>query len=156
MNQSESLTKWADKISAAGGEVLGPTNPYKSLRFRTLYGTGVVYTNKRGKVTWNTEAIMARDHLRTNKGSLAPVEVHGRRKASRAVVNAIMARDGVDCFFCGKPLNGDITIEHLVAVCHGGPNHVSNMFLAHSVCNQTVGHMSAPEKVAYAIRERAA
>lgn len=155
MNAADTTAKWAGRFKEAGAEILGATNPYEVLRFRTLYGVGVVYERKTGKQTWNTEATMAKAHLQAQKGSLAPVEVHGRRKASRAVINGLLKRDGLDCLFCGKPLDGDVTIEHLVAVCHGGPNHISNMFLAHAACNQAVGHMSAPEKVAYAVKQRA-
>ena len=82
-----------------------------------------------------------------------------RRIATAAVFSAfwvaLLVRDGNACLFCGKPLDGDITVEHLVAIAHGGPNHVSNLFLAHAACNQAAGHMSAPEKVALAIRNRA-
>jgi 5-methylcytosine-specific restriction endonuclease McrA len=39
------------------------------------------------------------------------------------------------------------TIEHLVPVAHGGPNHLSNCFLAHKRCNAAAGTLSAAEKV---------
>jgi len=135
-------------ISEAGGEVLAPTNPYEAMRFRTRFGVGVVYENRRGVRNWNSEAKAARDHLSSKKGgSLAPVVVHGRRKGA-GTVDRLIARDGSDCFFCRLPLVDDITVEHLVAVAHGGPNHVSNLFLAHLACNNRAGHLSAPEKIA--------
>ena len=67
---------------------------------------------------------------------------------------ALISRDGEDCFFCARALGQDITVEHLVAIAHGGPNHISNLFLAHAACNNEAGHMSAPEKVALAINKR--
>lgn len=140
------------KLDAAGAEILGPTNPYEVVRFRTKYGVGVVYRGRRGE-TWNVEAIAARKHLEAKSGSLAPVKVKGRR-TDKATVAALLKRDGEGCFFCGKALDGDITIEHLVAVAHGGPNHINNLYLAHAACNQRAGHMSAPEKVAFAIKGR--
>lgn len=148
------LATFTKRLEAAGAEMLGPTNPYEVLRFRTCKGVGVVYSGKRGE-TWNAEAIAARDHLSAGKGSLAPVTVRGRR-TDKATVTALLSRDGGECFFCGAALDGDITVEHLVAIAHGGPNHISNLFLAHAACNQEAGHKSAPEKVAQAIAARAA
>lgn len=146
--------KFLARLVAAGGEVLSPTNPYEVIRFNTKHGVGVVYSGKRGE-TWNLEAIAARDHIEGEKGSLSPVNVTGRRTA-KSSVNRLLERDGSNCFFCGDFLGGDITVEHLVAKCHGGPNHISNLFLAHVKCNCEAGHLSAPEKVALAIQKRSA
>jgi hypothetical protein len=149
---SAHLATFKRQIIEAGAELLGPTNPYEVLRFRTSKGVGVIYTGRRGE-TWNAEALAARDCL--GKGSLAPVKVQGRRR-DKSTVTALLERDGQTCFFCGKELAGDLTIEHLVAVAHGGPNHVSNLFLAHASCNQAAGHLSAPEKIAMALALRSA
>lgn len=146
------LTKFKASLKEAGAELLGPTNPYEVLRFSTRLGVGVVYSGKRGE-SWNEAAVAARDHLAGGKTSLAPVTVHGRRK-SKGTVSALVERDGDNCFFCGLALESDVTVEHLVAVAHGGPNHVSNLFLAHFKCNDAAGHLSAPEKIAMAIRQR--
>jgi hypothetical protein len=148
------LATFEKRLKEAGAEILGPTNPYEVLRFRTSKGVGVIYTGRRGE-SWNAEAIAAREHLDAGKGSLAPVQVRGRR-TDKATVEGLMKRDGDACFFCGDPLEGDITIEHLVAIAHGGPNHVSNLFLAHGECNREAGHLSAPEKVKLAIAKRCA
>jgi hypothetical protein len=148
---SKSLDAFQKRLIEAGAEMLAPTNPYEVMRFRSSKGVGVIYTGKRGE-TWNAEARAARDAL-GGGGSLAPVRVQGRRKG-RDTVDALLVRDGDGCFFCGAPLDGDITVEHLVAVSHGGPNHISNLFLAHAECNRLAGHMSSPEKVAIAIRNR--
>jgi 5-methylcytosine-specific restriction endonuclease McrA len=147
-----SLAGFAVRLKAAGGEILGATNPYEVLRFRTSLGVGVIYAGKRGE-TWNAEAIAARKHLDANKGSLAPVDVKGRRR-DKSTVNALLKRDGDTCFFCGDDLAGDITVEHLVPIAHGGPNHVSNLVLAHALCNQKAGHLSVAEKVRLAIEAR--
>jgi 5-methylcytosine-specific restriction endonuclease McrA len=136
----------------AGAELLAPTNPYEVLRFRSSHGVGVIYTGRRGE-TWNAEAIAARDHIAAGRGSLSPVKVNGRRRDA-ATVNALLKRDGAFCFFCGAPLDGDITVEHLIAIAHGGPNHISNLFLAHAACNQAAGHMSGAEKVRTAVTAR--
>jgi hypothetical protein len=144
---------FTERLMAAGAEILGPTNPYEVMRFRTVYGVGVVYRGRKGE-TWNAEAVAARDHIETSKkGSLSPVAIKGRR-TDGGTVQALLIRDGDECFFCGDPLEGDITVEHLVAVAHGGPNHISNLFLAHAACNQKAGHLAAPHKVRMAIDAR--
>jgi len=147
------IALFTQRVIAHGGELLAPTNPFEVMRFRTLYGVGVVWQRKSGKQTWSVEAQMAREHIKARKGSLAAVVVKGRGKGAGRVP-ALLKRDGPDCFFCGKVLADDITVEHLVAIAHGGPNHISNLLLAHTVCNNAAGHLSAPEKVAMAIRER--
>ena len=152
MRKSKGIKAFEARMVEAGGELLGPTNPYEVTRFRTRHGVGVIYTGKRGE-TWNAEAIAARDHLDAHKGSLAPVAVKGRRKDT-ATVTRLLERDGDTCFFCRQPLDGDVTVEHLVAIAHGGPNHISNLFLAHAGCNQKAGHLSAPEKVKIALEAR--
>lgn len=151
--RAEPTAAFKARLQAAGAEILAPTNPYELLRFRSSKGVGVIYAGRRG-VTWNAEAIAARAHLDAGHGSLAPVKVVGRRR-NKATVDALLERDGGGCFFCGIPLGKDTTVEHLVAIAHGGPNHISNLFLAHAACNQEAGHLSAPEKVALAIRRRA-
>lgn len=144
-------TKFLAAVQARGGEILAPTNEWEVMRFKTRYGVGVVYVNGRGVRNWNGAAREVRDHLsKQASGSLAAVTVRGRRNG-KGTVDRIMARDGAECFFCRRPMNDDITVEHLVPIAHGGPNHISNLFLAHSECNREAGHLSAPEKVAIAL-----
>lgn len=152
MKPAKSTKAFEAKLVEAGAELLAPTNPYEALRFRTKYGVGVVYASKRGE-TWNIEAEQARDHLRNKSGSLAPVKVRGRR-TDKGTVARLLTRDGENCFYCDEPLGQDITVEHLVSIAHGGPNHISNLFLAHAACNQKAGHMSAPEKIKLALHQR--
>ena len=121
----------------------------------------MVYRSLRGRLTANEQAIAAFDHLADEApGSLAPVPVSKRRVTGERRAGEfarILERDGPGCFFCGgefPPVNWDQdpgrapTIEHLVAKAHGGPEHISNKFAAHSACNVSAGHMSAPEKIA--------
>src|SRR5574344_1920068 len=43
----------------------------------------------------------------------------------------------ISCFFCGKELQaGEITIDHLTALCRGGSNKASNKVAACYRCNQ--------------------
>lgn len=156
--RDQTIEKTVAAIVTAGGEKLAPTNPYEVARFRTLYGVGVVYANAKGRQTWNREAEMARDHLKASKGSLAPVKVVNRTGTDqrRAAVLRVLERDGGNCFFCGNPLADDVTLEHLVPIAHGGPNHISNLVCAHAACNHEAGHLSVAEKVALAVAKRTA
>jgi len=155
---AQTIEKLLTAIVAAGGERLAPTNPYEVARFRTLYGVGIIYRNAKGKQTWNPEAEMAQEHIKAKKGSIAPVVVVNRagHAQRRSAVLRILDRDGGDCFFCGDPLADDVTLEHLVPIAHGGPNHISNLVCAHASCNQEAGHLSVAEKVALAVAKRTA
>jgi 5-methylcytosine-specific restriction endonuclease McrA len=73
----------------------------------------------------------------------------------------LVERDGAGCFFCGRrvsapdedcPPGYEPSVEHLVAIMHGGPNHISNTYLAHARCNNIAGNVSAVEKIG--LRER--
>ncbi|PGH55922.1 hypothetical protein CRT60_21980 [Azospirillum palustre] len=76
-------------------------------------------------------------------------EKRAKRKRSKRIrqIKKIVERDGDACFFCGRSLGDDITIEHLVPITHGGPDHRSNLVLAHHACNQRADHLSVAEKV---------
>ena len=45
----------------------------------------------------------------------------------------------VNCFWCKKPLNDDVTLEHIVPLSKGGLDCESNWALAHEKCNQAQG-----------------
>lgn len=152
MKRDKTTNQFKKELLSLGAEILGETNPYEVLRFKTKYGVGVVYKGKRGE-TWNPEAIKAREHVEAQRGSLAHVQVAGKRK-DKSTVGALLTRDGDICFFCGSCLDGDVTVEHLVPRSHGGPNHISNYFLSHAACNAEAGHLSAPEKVKLALGKR--
>lgn len=67
----------------------------------------------------------------------------------------LMARDGDGCFYCGKTLDfRSCTIEHLVSLAAGGPDHASNLALSCPGCNAHAGHLSAAEKMRLALSLR--
>lgn len=154
----KSLEKLLRDIVAAGGENLALTNQWEIARFRTVYGFGVIYQNAKGRQKLNGEAGRAIAHLKDGKGSLAPVATVARFHAGkrRAAVLRVLERDGSNCFFCGDPMGDDTTIEHLIPLAHGGPNHISNLVCAHAACNLEAGHLSAAEKATMAVAKRAA
>lgn len=136
-----------------GGIILPipPGHHTEILRFQTTYGIGIVRRSRMGgEPIWDKAAEAAREHLSmTGNGSLAP-QRRGRSGLSmhREGENLqIVLRDGSDCFFCLQPLGEDMTQEHLVPRSRGGPDHLSNKFLAHGKCNHKAGNLSAPEKI---------
>lgn len=67
-----------------------------------------------------------------------------RRKGGKAVSKKKIY--GSDCFYCGRDLGEDVTLEHLVPRARGGQNHIANLRLAHAKCNNFVGSMSLEAK----------
>lgn len=49
----------------------------------------------------------------------------------------IKARDGYSCVYCGS--TEDLTIDHVIPQCKGGPTTASNCVTACRSCNQSKG-----------------
>jgi len=143
-----------------GSEIREPSNPFELLRFTTPEGVGVIYANKAGRVSaWENGAERA---WLAYQGAETDWRVGKRvkNKGQSHQQTAIIARDGDGCWYCGKlfaeaaegqvNFNGpdDATVEHLVSRTHGGPNHLSNLVMAHRKCNNEAGNLSVSEKVA--------
>ena len=131
-----------------GSEIRPSPNSYEVARFTTPEGVGIVYRNGSNALTsWVGGADTAwaawKDGTAWAVGERAKRQ--GGKRAHR--IKALTERDGYGCWFCGRPLGDDITLEHLVAVAHGGPDHLSNLVLAHQGCNQRADHLSVAEKV---------
>lgn len=140
-------------LSAAGAEVLEPTNEWELLRFRADGQTCVVYVNRLDRLTMDglTTRVM------TAYFNGLPWHAHVKVKGKRTSVDekTIRRRDGDECFFCCEPVAlGEGSIEHLVAVSHKGPNHISNKFLAHRDCNAKAGNQPAPVKIAIHVKAK--
>ncbi|MEI5996797.1 HNH endonuclease [Paraburkholderia bengalensis] len=139
--------KFEEFLSARGAQIMQPTNEWEVLRFKSSKGVSIVYRNSKDGLTWTGESADAwnaftdNQHWRGAPATKRPKNVEGH-------VRALLARDGEGCFYCLKPTDGDNrTVEHLVARSHGGPNHLSNMVLAHRRCNSNAGHLSVMEKI---------
>jgi hypothetical protein len=139
----ESFTAWLD---AAGAEILQPTSEWEVLRFRGRRGVVIIYRDKYDLLTMQVEAATAWDAFisgtayRVGKPAV-------RRRQDRVVVQTLLERDGDLCFYCQFSLGDDITQEHLLALTHGGPDHISNKVLAHKPCNEQAGHLSLMDKI---------
>lgn len=144
-------------LTDCGAVVAPPTSQWEILRVQTCDGTQVVYRNAKDVQTWPEPLVVAREAFeRGNRMSLSP-DMKARKKL-RHLVEEIASRDGLWCWFCEAgflaPDSVEVTVEHLVAKSHGGPDHLSNLVIACKPCNSLVGHMSVSEKVAIRDRKR--
>lgn len=153
---AEKLPTFKAFIVQRGAELLPPTNEWELLRFAAGPVVSIVYRTKRGATTMTGEAEKAWSAFRAQGSWRAPgVKPTKRKPIADGKIRAIVARDGSLCFYCRDPIPDDeFSIEHLVARAHGGPNHLSNMVLAHRRCNVYVGHLSAAEKIAIHVSAR--
>lgn len=134
-----------------GAEVLPPTNQYELFRFKGLE-TGIIYTTGKVNSNYVWEAIAAFQTGNSQwKGRPEPTI---RRGSYRRQKKSLLARDGRNCFYCGKDMGDDITVEHLVSLAAKGPNTLANMVLCHESCNQNAHNLPAAEKVRMAIQNR--
>ncbi len=133
-------------LASAGCEILVPTNEWEILRFRAGSKTSVIYKNARGKLNL-IQCDSAPLNAFLNGLSWSAGVATKRAPRTPKEVQALLQRDGDKCFLCGFPLDDDITVEHLVPVAHGGPNHLSNKALAHSRCNLLMGSLPLMEKI---------
>ena len=137
------FTEW---LRQQGAEVLAPTNPYELVRFRARSAVHVVYTGRRGI----SMGKFARDCFDVfNRGGSVNMGLTATQR-SYAIKHkaALLERDGDGCFFCLKAMpSDDMTIEHLVPVHKGGPDHQDNMALAHAACNQAAGNLPLRRKI---------
>lgn len=151
MNTATAMTKkvaaFRDWLSGCGAQVLEPTNEWEIARFKAGDQTCVIYRNKVGGVRYSSEFAEQVWKAFTSGAAWRAAPATKRRQMTphkRSLLN----RDGDLCFFCQAPMSDDnMTVEHLVAITHGGPNHISNLFLAHRGCNVAAGRLSAPEKI---------
>lgn len=142
------LQKFETWLTENGALVEATTNQYEVFRVQTNKGVFVVYRNKWGAENWP-------DYLRGlyslflegGRTSLCPEKKTTRN--ARRQIRAISDRDGCCCWFCGKPFASekDATIEHLLSKSYGGSNHLANLVLAHSECNNAASNKSIPEKI---------
>lgn len=65
----------------------------------------------------------------------------------KSKAKTLLERDGDNCFYCGKPLNKDITIEHILGKSKGGANRNENLALAHKKCNLLAANLPIVKKI---------
>ena len=142
-------------LSERGSSVHANTNSYEVARFVTSEGMGVIYCNSADRITsWRNGADVAFLAFLTSSPWKAVAKPKRSSKTKR-LYNDLVARDGNGCLYCGKPVSLDeATLEHIVPMSAGGPDHLANLTLAHQACNQAAGSLSAREKFEMAFRQR--
>jgi 5-methylcytosine-specific restriction endonuclease McrA len=146
----ESTDKFQKWLEQNGAEILPAKSVYEEIRFKGSE-VGVKYKSGKFSGPYAKNAYLCYLHGRKWDGRPASYGRNGTYKYEKIV---ILKRDGHDCFYCGRDLGEDITLEHLIALVSGGANELSNMVLAHEKCNQIMSHKPIVEKVAYAIKTR--
>lgn len=150
-------------VRDSGGEVLPPTNPWEIARYRAKWrgsdavDVHIVYKKANGRLTYTKGS---EDHYRAfvlsapmeELPKLSPKNTTARAKRTKPKTadlrRKLVERDGDVCWFCGCFLNGDETIEHLVAKARGGFNTLDNYALAHAECNRRAGSLPLVGKLA--------
>lgn len=139
-----------------GATILDTTNQYEVLRYQLNDKTGVAYMSESTRPNVSKPNIHCLTHWLTmmNSGEIEEIKKtkrdHMNGNKRKNVINKLKNRDGYNCWFCGTDFSHDNkpTIEHMVAVANGGPNHTSNYVLACKICNDRAGTLSVSEKVA--------
>ena len=145
-----SISKFENWIIQQGGEILPCTNDYELIRFKGKQ-TGIIYkSNKVGNIY---TARTLGNFLKGEKWGGQPIST-GRENSYRKYKLRLIERDGRACFYCGKLMNTDISLEHLIPLTAGGQNNLANMVLAHEKCNQKYGALPISKKVSCAIKYR--
>lgn len=159
--QSESelkkhLPKFSVWLIEHGSEIHAPTNPYELARFLTDVGVGVIYRNSGSRISsWQNGADRAFKAFRLGQPWRAIEKVGRLTKKTKRLYASLADRDGAFCIYCGIGLPLDLaTIEHIIPVTSGGPDHLSNKALACSPCNIAVGALPAAQKIDFAVTQR--
>ncbi len=144
-------SKFAVWLQQNGAEILPNSNEFEEIRFK---GSEIGVKYKSGKYSGSYAENAFKCYLDGKKWDGRPISV-GRKNSYVKEKRSILKRDGSTCFYCGKALEDDITLEHLIPLTAGGINNLSNMVLAHESCNNRMGDKHLIEKVAYALQTRA-
>lgn len=73
---------------------------------------------------------------------------HRRELDRRSRMELILVRDGAQCVWCGRALDGAMipaTTEHVVPRIKGGPSWIENEVAACQRCNGERGHLTPAE-----------
>lgn len=140
-------TKFIAWLQAQGAEVLARTNSWEVARFRARGAVHVIYRNRRGHITAPGFAGQCLEAFEAGASLGMGFRLHDRTPMAR-IKHALLERDGDGCFFCARPMTAqDMSVEHLVALAKGGPNHMDNLALAHEACNKKADNLPLAAKI---------
>ncbi len=133
-----------------GGQLLHETNEYEVIRLQCDGGVEILYRKQSGLLTWSKELVKA--YMAYRSGGRVKWRATRKKKVNRkrgpVLLQTLFQRDGKRCWFCIKPLDAEsATIEHLLNVSNGGNNHINNLAVACSPCNQKARNMGITHKV---------
>lgn len=152
-------------LNRHGSEIGIPSNPYEVIRYRSLRengrsGTHIVYRKETGALTWVGDTMHHYRAFLMGEALPGPNEPprdgvflrtypteEAQQSLNERTRQAILKRDGDECWFCGKPMGADMTIEHLVPKAKGGRNMLANYALAHRVCNNRAAALPLVRKI---------
>lgn len=144
--------KFRTYLGNHGAIVLEPTNVWEVIRFKTVNGVSVVYTNKNGHLTFTGESSKAYEMFEAGKHWKAKDRKRQSLKAQKA---RLATRDGKRCFCCAKPFTLDeLTVEHLLSFVHGGTDNHNNLAIVCEPCNVELGSLSVTKKIEAIIKHR--
>ena len=150
LRNPQPFIKW---LQQHGCEILPPTNEYELVRWDGKQ-VGILYTTGKVNSPYASKALDCFHARGTGKKWHGGPISTGRKSNYKKEKAKILERDGKRCFYCGKKLREDITLEHLIPLSAGGKNALSNMVLAHEECNIRAGVLPLNLKVEIAVRER--
>lgn len=150
------LPKFRRWLVGHGAQILVPLEECELIRFRARNRNAVVW-NREGDLQMNKPARLAWRAYRNGLAWSAFTKAKQKRLPNaKQAVRTLLDRDGDACFYCGQPMpEGDRTVEHLLALGHGGNNHLSNLALAHKACNEGASVNSIVEKIRHREKLRA-
>jgi 5-methylcytosine-specific restriction endonuclease McrA len=133
-----------------GAQLLHETNEYEVVRIQCDQGVEILYRKQSGELTWPKELVSA--YIAYRSGGKVKWKAARQKKVNRkrgsVLLQTLLKRDGEKCFFCARPLDIEsATIEHLLNISNGGNNHVNNLAVACSPCNQKARNMGITHKV---------
>lgn len=140
-------TEFHDWLQRVGCEMRPATNPYEFARFVARGGVHIVYVNSRGTIKASGVAREAWEAFVGGHPFASGIAKVARTKAWK-VKSSLIDRDGNACFYCGKEMpEDDMSVEHLVSIDKGGPNHMDNLALTHRACNKAADNLPLVAKI---------
>lgn len=145
-------SRFATWLTKRGAVVVAPTNQWEVMRFRTVNGVSVVYTNKNGHLTFTGESEKAYNAYKNNTAWKA---VDRKRQVLKQKKAKLAARDGKRCFVHGDKLGFDeLTIEHILSFSHGGTDNDNNLILVCEEANKMLGNLPVSKKIELIVQIR--
>lgn len=144
------IDKFETWLKQNGAEILPVSSCYERIRFKGKE-VGILYHS--GKFSNDYAKNAFECYKNEKKWDGKPYNL-GRSHSYKKQKIQILKRDGDCCFYCRKKLNDDVTLEHLIALCHGGLNILGNMVLAHEKCNNLMGNNTLVEKVNFILKRK--